>query len=36
MMDALTALTNPVYVKKNNSPLQWEGLSAQQAVSGGQ
>lgn len=36
MIDALTALTNLVCVKKNNAPLQWEGISAQEAVSGGE
>lgn len=32
MIDALTALTNLVCVKKN----KWEGISAQEAVSGGE
>lgn len=36
MIDALTALTKLVYVKKNNAPLQWEGISAQEAVLGGE
>lgn len=33
MIDALTALTNLGHVKKNNALLQWEGISAQEAVS---
>lgn len=37
MIDALTALTNLIHVKKNNAPLQWEGISgAQEAISGGE
>lgn len=36
MIDVLIALTNLVYVKKTNVPLQWEGISAQEAVLGGE
>lgn len=36
MIDVLIALTNLVYVKKNKAPLQWEGISAPEAVLGGE